>query len=97
MLEQWAETLNKLHRIDGWTYDEIGQVLKWLVDTMHSTNSMGMPDKGNFWFAMSKFWSLNKLRKKTRDGEKTIFMAMFDAMMSSKKKPQQSQDNFKRG
>ena len=98
MLETWADIINKLHRIDGWDYEDISKVFKWLRDTQDATGYDGEPVSANFWFTKSKFYSLNKLRKSTRSKDKTVFGAMYDQMISDgKKKKKKSNTNFVRG
>ncbi|MDZ4345728.1 MAG: hypothetical protein U1E51_25215 [Candidatus Binatia bacterium] len=73
-LQKWADTLDKLERIDGHSQDTITSVLKWLLR------------EDNWWINTKNVRSAAKFRDKNSDGEK-YFDVMLAQMTAKRKKP----------
>lgn len=60
LIQEWADVLDKLNRIDGYAPTEISKVLAWLKKTKD------VPNQGQFWFQDAKLTSLASVRKPSR-------------------------------
>lgn len=77
-LEAWADTFDKLHRLDGHNQQTIRDVMAWLF----------RPD--NFWTSNGNFQSVTKLRKPHEKGGGTYFDTFLAQSRSNGKRPKQS-------
>lgn len=75
MMQKWADVFDKLHRIDGYTQEEIAEVIKWLVAP------------GSWWMQTGNVRSAMKLRAKARGSEETYFDQFFVRMVQQKRAP----------
>lgn len=63
-VQAWAEVFDRLHRIDGFTEEDIAAVMAWLLT------------EDNWWIRTGNFRSAMKLRQKMR-GEETTHFELF--------------------
>lgn len=75
--QEWADTLDKLNRIDGFSPEEISATLGWLKRTRYDAN------KGQFWLEQAKLTSLASVRKASRSNHD---YTKFDMIYASFKK-----------